>query len=125
MSKVYQQAKQLGNALTRPAPQQAVGHSPAAPTLQNAQRAYGNHAVNRLLETQAVQAKMEVTPPSDSYEQEAEHVADQVTRMSEPSPLSAGTSQISRLPESITRPAKAHSNDDQKKPNPAHRKKKH
>jgi hypothetical protein len=116
MSSAYQQAKQPGNVLTRPAPQQTVARSPAAPKLQNEQRTYGNHAVNRLLETQAVQAKMEVTPPSDSYEQEAEQIADQVTRMSEPSPLAAGTSQISRLPESISRAAKADSKDDQKKP---------
>jgi hypothetical protein len=48
------------------------------------QSSYGNQAVNRLLDSHVVQAKMEVTPPSDSYEQEAEHVADHVMRASAP-----------------------------------------
>ena len=116
MSKVHQQqAKQPSHALTRPAPSQAVGRSPASPQLQSAQSAYGNQAVNRLLESRAMQAKLEVTPPSDSYEQEAEHVADQVTRMSEPASISGATPQIHRLPETVSRAAKAEAKDDKKK----------
>ena len=112
MGRVHQQqAKQPGHALTRPAPSQTVGRSPAAPQLNAAQSAYGNQAVNRLMESRGVQAKLEVTPPSDSYEQEAEHVADQVMRMSEPGTVSGTTPQIHRLPESVSRAAK----DDKKK----------
>jgi hypothetical protein len=115
-AKAYQHGKQPGNALTRPASQQALGRSPAAPILQSAQSAYGNQAINRLLDTQFVQAKMEVTPPSDSYEQEAEHVANQVMRTTEPATLSAGTTAISRQPEPIHRAAKSEAKDDKKKP---------
>jgi hypothetical protein len=125
MGKVHQQqAKQPSHALTRPAPSQTVGRSPASPQLHSVQSAYGNQAVNRLLESRAVQAKMTVTPPSDSYEQEAEHVADQVTRMSEPASISGATPQIHRLPENVSRAAKADAKDDKKKGKEAGGKKK-
>ena len=48
------------------------------------QQALGNQAVQRLLLTGALQAKLRVGRPNDSYEQEADRVADTVMRMSEP-----------------------------------------
>jgi hypothetical protein len=83
------------------------------------QQALGNEAVEQLLASRAVQARLTVTPPSDAYEQEAERVADEVTRGSGPAPGTAGPTPaagISRLPDSVRRAAKAESKDDKKKP---------
>ena len=44
------------------------------------QQAYGNRYVQRLIESRAVQAKLTVNAPNDIYEQEADRVADVVTR---------------------------------------------
>jgi hypothetical protein len=44
----------------------------------------GNLGVQRLLTTRAVQAKLRVSQPQDSYEQEADRVADRVMRMAVP-----------------------------------------
>jgi len=48
-------------------------------SLRSAQHSLGNQAMQRLLERKGIQPKLEVTPPGDSYEQEAEKVANQVT----------------------------------------------
>jgi Domain of unknown function (DUF4157) len=56
------------------------------------QRTVGNHAVGRL-----IQAKLAVSHPGDPYEQEADHVAEQVTSM--PSPESTPTAQRQMMPE--------------------------
>ncbi len=45
------------------------------------QRQYGNQAVQRLLASRSVQAKLTVGPAGDKYEKEADHVADQVMKM--------------------------------------------
>jgi hypothetical protein len=44
------------------------------------QRTYGNRYVERLLKTMRTQAMLTVNPPDDVYEQEADRVADAVTR---------------------------------------------
>ena len=44
------------------------------------QRTYGNKYVQRLIESMAVQAKLAVNAPNDVYEQEADRVADAVTK---------------------------------------------
>ncbi|MBP7070300.1 MAG: DUF4157 domain-containing protein [Methanothrix sp.] len=44
----------------------------------------GNQAVQRMLQTRIIQAKLAVSEPGDRYEQEADRVADQVMRMPEP-----------------------------------------
>ena len=62
-----------------------------ASTVLRLQRAYGNSYVQRLLSSMAIQAKMTVSAPGDIYEQEAERVADSVTR--------AMASQVQRQPE--------------------------
>ena len=51
-----------------------------APALTR-QQAWGNQALQRLLRTRAIQAKLTVNQPSDPYEQEADRVAEQVMRM--------------------------------------------
>jgi len=48
------------------------------------QRTIGNQAVQRLIKSGALQAKLKIGQPGDKYEQEADRVADAVMRMSEP-----------------------------------------
>jgi hypothetical protein len=45
------------------------------------QSAAGNLAVQRLLQTGLIQAKLTISQPDDPYEQEADRVAEQVMRM--------------------------------------------
>ena len=45
------------------------------------QQKYGNQAVQRLLQSGQLQAKLTIGQPNDKYEQEADRVADQVMRM--------------------------------------------
>jgi hypothetical protein len=52
--------------------------------LLDRQRTLGNQAVQRLLLTGTLQAKLRVGRPNDAYEQEADRVADTVMRMPEP-----------------------------------------
>ena len=53
----------------------------SATDLTQMQARYGNRAVQRLLKSHSVQAKLEVGPANDPYEQEADRVAQQVMRM--------------------------------------------
>jgi hypothetical protein len=48
------------------------------------QRTAGNQAVQRLIKSGALQAKLKISQPNDVYEQEADRVAEQVMRMPEP-----------------------------------------
>ena len=48
------------------------------------QRTIGNQAVQRLIRSKALQAKLMIGQPGDVYEQEADRVADAVMRMPEP-----------------------------------------
>lgn len=75
--------------------------APDGPFIQEQQR-LGNRAVQRLLRSGAIQAKLTVGRPDDRYEREADRVADQVMRMPEtantPSPaVSASPVQVTRL----------------------------
>lgn len=81
------------------------------------QQAVGNQAVQRLLESQAVQPKLSVAPPDDAFEQEADRVADEVVGK----PGHAGATHtaespaaVHRLSESVYR-APAKEKDDKKK----------
>ena len=47
------------------------------------QRTAGNQAVQRLIKSRTLQAKLKIGQPNDVYEQEADRVADQVTKMPE------------------------------------------
>ena len=48
------------------------------------QRTAGNQAVQKLIKSRALQAKLKIGQPNDIYEQEADRVAEQVMRMPEP-----------------------------------------
>ena len=48
------------------------------------QRTIGNQAVQHLLRSRSIQAKLAISEPGDVHEQEADRVADQVMRMPEP-----------------------------------------
>src|SRR6266511_1505917 len=111
------------------APAPAQRHSPLAPpvnsTAQTAsalampqtawqaqnvvalQRTVGNRNVLRLMRRAAIQAKLTVGPADDTYEREADAVADTVTRAPAGEPA-ASASPTTRLPEiQPTRPASA------------------
>jgi hypothetical protein len=78
-------------SITPPSPASAPVH----PILQ-LQQTIGNKAVQRLLWSRTIQAKLSISHPSDIYEQEADRVAEHVMRMPEPTiqracaPCSAG-----------------------------------
>jgi hypothetical protein len=65
----------------RLAQQSGVGRR--AQLVRAGQQALGNQAVQRLLRSEVIQAKLTVNPPDDKYEREADRVADSVTRMPE------------------------------------------
>ena len=56
-------------------------HVSAWDSSRNQPQAWGNQALQRLLRTRAIQAKLKVNEPGDKYEQEADRVADEVMRM--------------------------------------------
>jgi len=65
--------------------QKQVARSVAAPHRVAAlQQSVGNRAVQRLLRSPCIQAKLNVSSPGDPYEQEADQVADTVMRMPDP-----------------------------------------
>ena len=57
--------------------------SPADRILQ-LQRTAGNQAVQRIIKSGALKAKLKISQPNDIYEQEADRVAEQVMRMPDP-----------------------------------------
>ncbi len=66
--------------------------APVHPILQ-LQQTVGNQAVQRLLRSRTIQAKLTISQPGDAYEQEADRVAEHVVRM--PTSPSAITGQAS------------------------------
>lgn len=62
----------------------AAGRSVAASSLLKLQRSIGNRAVKGLINSHRIQAKLSISTPGDRFEQEADRVADTVTRMSSP-----------------------------------------
>jgi hypothetical protein len=48
------------------------------------QKTAGNQAVQKLIKSRALQAKLKISQPNDIYEQEADRIAEQVMRMPEP-----------------------------------------
>ncbi|MCZ7356846.1 MAG: DUF4157 domain-containing protein [Candidatus Methanoperedens sp.] len=60
------------------------------------QRTIGNQAVQKLMKSGVLQAKLRIGAPGDVYEQEADRVADAVMRMSEPQASSSGIPNIER-----------------------------
>jgi len=91
--------------------QQAIDDPGAASpsAILQLQRVAGNRAVQRLLASRKVQAKLTVGPAGDKYEREADRVAAEVMRSSEPTPpperddeLVDGAIQTKPLASSIT-----------------------
>lgn len=71
------------------------------------QQIVGNQALVQMLRAKSIQAKLAVSQPGDTYEQEADRVADQVMRMPDPvvqcqSPEEEDTLQTSPLAGTIT-----------------------
>jgi hypothetical protein len=60
------------------------------------QRTIGNQAVQRLIKSMALQAKLKIGQPGDKYEQEADRVAEQVMWMTKPQATSSGAPHIKR-----------------------------
>ncbi len=61
------------------------------------QRTIGNLAVQGLIKSGILQAKLKIGSPGDIYEQEADRVAEQVMKMPEPQAVSSGTPYIQRV----------------------------
>ncbi|MCZ7406259.1 MAG: DUF4157 domain-containing protein [Candidatus Methanoperedens sp.] len=60
------------------------------------QRTIGNQAIQRLIKSGTIQAKLRIGQPGDVYEQEADRVADAVMRMPQPQAVSSVTPSIQR-----------------------------
>ncbi len=60
------------------------------------QRTIGNQAIQRLIRSGTIQAKLIIGQPGDVYEQEADRVAEQVMRMPQPQAVSSGSLSIRR-----------------------------
>ena len=58
-------------------------HTPVHPILQ-LQQSIGNQAVQRLLRSRTIQAKLNISQPGDPFEQEADRVAEKIMRMPAP-----------------------------------------
>src|SRR5215208_5915537 len=61
---------------------QSVVKSAAKHPLRALHQSIGNQAVQRLIQSHYIQAKLNVSQPGDQFEQEADRTADAVTRMS-------------------------------------------
>src|SRR3979490_81998 len=96
-------------APARRKPVQRVEQSP----LEAQQHALGNQAVQRLIDSRAVQPKLTVGPTNDSYEQEADRVASQVMGMAPPTGAGAAGGQSIQRMEDVHRAGK---DKDEKKP---------
>ncbi len=48
------------------------------------QRTIGNQAVQKMMNSGIIQAKLKIGQPNDKYEQEADRISEQVMRMPEP-----------------------------------------
>jgi len=60
------------------------------------QRTIGNQAVQRLLQSGRLQAKLTISQPGDPFERKADDVADKVMRMAEPTPIGSAPTVIQR-----------------------------
>jgi len=82
-----ERAQALGKA-AQPFKEHAIKAAihPSAPVhpILRLQHTIGNQAMQRLLRSRAVQAKLRISQPGDMYEQEADRVAEQVMRMPTP-----------------------------------------
>ena len=58
--------------------------------IKDLQQSAGNQAVQRLIGSHYIQAKLQVGAPNDQYEQEADRAAETVMRMPDPGGQSSG-----------------------------------
>lgn len=65
-------------------PRRQPGRSSAAHPLLELQRSAGNQAVQSLVRSPFIQAKLQISTPGDPFEEEADRTADTVMRMPEP-----------------------------------------
>jgi len=92
-------SREVAPTMSRPDALQRAVADPASArpmTVLMLQRHYGNRAVQRLLASGSVQAKLTVGPAGDQYEKEADHVADQVMKMPAPSSAARGQPSVQR-----------------------------
>ena len=66
-------------------------------TVQAFQQSIGNQALQRLIDSRYIQAKLHVGAPGDQYEQEADRMADTVMRMPDSPAIISKQTHISRL----------------------------
>ncbi len=71
-------------------------HNSAADRVMFLQRTIGNQAVENMIRSGTLQAKLRIGPTGDKYEQEADRVAEAVVRMPEPKAVSSGTAYIQK-----------------------------
>lgn len=74
--------KHLAPQKQKPDPAQFT--DPAIERVLFLQRTIGNHAVQRMMKSGVLQAKLNIGQPGDKYEREADRIAEQVIRLSEP-----------------------------------------
>lgn len=65
-------------------PQSSLDNDLPIGQILHLQRTIGNQAVHRMIKSGYLQGKLTISQPDDIYEQEADRVADQVMRMTEP-----------------------------------------
>ena len=74
-----------GNAISRKQKTtRSQSRSSPADRILHLQRTIGNQAVQRMMQSGVLQAKLRIGQPNDKYEQEADRVADAVMRMPDP-----------------------------------------
>lgn len=87
-------------------PKQSRRSSYPASPLKELQRSIGNHAIQRLIRSPYIQAKLNVSSPGDQFEQEADRVPETVMRMPadqvNPGATVSKRTQISRLQRQCT-----------------------
>lgn len=81
VAKTPPNAPHVNNAQHQPNEPSVPAHS-----IVGVQSFIGNHALQRLLNSQYIQTKLQVSTPGDPFEQEADRVADNVMRMPERDP---------------------------------------
>ena len=89
---------------SNPLQRQSAGPSCAGHPLLELQRSIGNQAVQRLIRSPYIQAKLQVSTPGDPYEQEADRVADTVMRMPDSEATAGETTRIQAKPPATRMP---------------------
>lgn len=93
VTKVQKSPVRVNQRQTRSARLPSVAHP-----LMQLQRSIGNQAVQRLIRSPYIQARLQISKPGDPFEQEADRVADTVMRMAEPQATQEETTRIQEKP---------------------------